>query len=255
MTSPEPRVACRIVLACLLAVSGCGRKAESPPPAVPSQPGGATPTEHEGSREAQAPKATLDESTSESNESKPAAELKDPKTPDAPLADAGPKEPWTLELEGISLVVPPTWRKVKPATRIIDAEFELPRAATDEYDGRLTLMSALGDRDTVISQRTAEFTREPGTSPRIEPIMLGAVEATWVDLRGEWKGPAFQPIDPRADYRMLLVIIPFTPRSAFYAKLTGPRETITAREQEFREFIESAKITLPQAQPAAPNAP
>ncbi|MFN0056450.1 MAG: hypothetical protein ACKV0T_30250 [Planctomycetales bacterium] len=154
-------------------------------------------------------------------------------------------EPVEIKLDGIVVVVPGTWKRVKPQTNIIDAEFELPRAEGDEFDGRLTLMAAGGDPQEVIGNRTAEFRLEEGQPPKIETLIVGEVTVQWVDLRGEWRGPTFRPVEPRPDYRMLLAIIPFTPRSAFYAKLTGPSATVAAHEADFRRFVESTKVTLP----------
>ncbi len=149
-----------------------------------------------------------------------------------------------LTESGITFAVPEGWKQVKPETNIIEAEFELPRTDDDEYDGRLTMMSSLGDRDEVIATRTAEFKAEPGESPSRETLSIAGLEATLVDLRGEWKGPVFRPISPpREGYRMLFVVIPFGERSSFYAKLTGPRATVAAHEDAFREFLKSAKIS------------
>jgi hypothetical protein len=72
------------------------------------------------------------------------------------------------------------------------------------------------------------------------------VAATWVDVQGQWKGPPFRRSEVRPDYRMLLVIIPFSERSGFYVKLTGPRETIEAREEEFRGFVQSIRVVQPE---------
>ncbi len=147
------------------------------------------------------------------------------------------------ESSGITFLVPAAWNRVKPQNNIIEAEFELPRAEGDEYDGRLTLMSSGGDPQEVIATRTAEFKIEPGEPVGNEKIRIGDFEGSLVDLRGEWKGSSFQPIPPRPDYRMLLFVLPFSERSGFYAKLTGPRTTISAHEAEFRDFLRSAKIT------------
>jgi hypothetical protein len=163
------------------------------------------------------------------------------KTDDA----SGPQE---LQLDGIAFVVPGSWKRVKPQTNIIEAEFELPRAAGDEYDGRLTLMSSGGDPQEVIATRKSEFKMEPGESAATENLRVGDFEASLVDLRGEWKGTSFRPMPPRADYRMLLFVLPFSERSAFYAKLTGPRTTIAGHEEAFREFLRSAKITRERPQ-------
>lgn len=160
----------------------------------------------------------------------------------AGAADA-PSGPTELKLETISFMVPGTWKSVKPANNIIEAEYELPRAAGDEYDGRLTLMSSGGNPEETIATRTAEFSRDADDAPQRETLKIGSIEATWVDLRGTWSGSSFQPLNPpRPEYRMVLVIIPFTERSAFYAKLVGPKETIATRIEEFREFLKSARL-------------
>jgi hypothetical protein len=73
-------------------------------------------------------------------------------------------------------------------------------------------------------------------------MKVAGAEATTVDIRGEWKGSSFAPIEPRADYRMLAVILPFSERNSFYIKLTGPKETIGKYEEEYKDFVRSARI-------------
>jgi hypothetical protein len=155
--------------------------------------------------------------------------------------EAGPHE-LSLDQSGISFTVPAGWKQVKPPNRIVEAEFELPRVEGDEYDGRLTLMSATGDPQQVIAIRTAEFRQEPAEPAITETLKLGDIESQLIDLRGEWRD-SIRASKPRADYRMLLLIVPFSKGSAFYAKLTGPRSTVAAHEVEFREFLRSARIT------------
>jgi hypothetical protein len=165
----------------------------------------------------------------------------------ADTANEGRSEPAGLQEvdlkdSGITFQVPGTWKRVKPDTNIIEAEYEIPTADGDEYPGRLTLMSSGGAVEETLARRTSEFKFEPGEAPAKETLHVGGIESMLVDFRGEWKGPSFRPIEPRAGYRMLLVVVPFTERSAFYAKLTGPRATIAAHEDEFRDFLKSAKI-------------
>ncbi|MGQ0634308.1 MAG: hypothetical protein ACT4QC_06845 [Planctomycetaceae bacterium] len=165
---------------------------------------------------------------------------------------AGPEdqglEASTLVLEGIRFrMLPPSWKRVPPRVRIIDAEFELPAAPGDEHEARLTLMDSFGNPHEVIDNRAAEF-RLDSVGPKIETLQVAGVAATWIDLSGEWKGPSFDRIEPRPDYRMLLVIFPFTESSAFYAKLTGPRNTVELHEREFRTFVESVQFTSPKGE-------
>lgn len=137
---------------------------------------------------------------------------------------------------------PSDWKKVQPSNNIVEAEFELPRAEGDEYDGRLTLMSVAGDPQQTIATRKGEFNFEPGEPPREEKMEIAGAEATLVDLRGEWLGMASgQKMAPRPGYRMLLVIVPI-PGGPLYVKLTGPRATLAGREDEFRAFLRSARL-------------
>jgi hypothetical protein len=162
-----------------------------------------------------------------------------------PTDSEGPAGSQELELKesGVSFAVPGSWKRVTPPNNIIEAEFLLPRAEGDDYDGRLTLMASGGAPQETIATRTGEFNMQPGETATTERLSIAGFEALLVDLRGEWKGSAFQPMPPRADYRMLLFVIPFSERSGFYAKLTGPRTTIAAHEAAFREFLRSAKVT------------
>jgi hypothetical protein len=178
-------------------------------------------------------------------QSEPPLDDDEPKMADTenPGEHAGPRE-LKLPESPLTFQVPADWKSVTPENKIIEAEFELPRADGDEFDGRLTLMSSGGDRDEVIATRTAEFRAEPGESPSRESISVGGVDSTIVDLRGTWSGPSFRPINPpREGYRMLFIVVPLGERSSFYAKLTGPRGTIAAHEEAFREFLKSAKIS------------
>jgi hypothetical protein len=225
------------IIACLcVLVAGCFKSSEKPPEVVPA------PAAKESAKapervEETAAAPTTDTTNPDNTAAENAAEEAAPETPAEGLVE--------LKLDGIRFVVPGGWKAVKPQTNIVDAEFELPRVDGDEFDGRLTLMFSGGDPQEVIANRSAEFMQAPSQTPHAETLRIGSVDATWVDLQGVWRGPAFRPIEPRPDYRMLLVIIPFTEHSAFYVKLTGPQATIAAHESGFRDFVRSAKITHP----------
>jgi len=145
-----------------------------------------------------------------------------------------------LSESGIRCEVPADWKKVPPQNNIVEAEFELPRVEGDDFDGRLTLMSASGDPEQTIATRKAEFDPEPGETPEQKRLQVAGVEATLVDLRGVWRGMSERKMAPRPGYRMLLVIVPLA-HSTFYVKLTGPRATLAARDDEFQTFLRSLR--------------
>lgn len=159
---------------------------------------------------------------------------------EAKAADTGPVE---VKVEGFSFLVPASWKRVMPpSSRIVDAEFTIPRAEGDEFDGRLTMMAAGGDNDANIARWTGEFNQPPGQGAKVETVKIAGSEAIWVDIRGEWKGSSFNRIEPRPDYRMIALIIPFNERSSYFLKLTGPRATIAGVEEEFKTFAKSARM-------------
>ena len=124
------------------------------------------------------------------------------------------------------------------------ARATVPRAAGDESDGRLTLMSAGGEPQVNLANRKAEFRLNPGEEPITEQIMVSGREAALVDLRGEWMGTfGSDAVAPRGGYRMLYLMLPHSAGSGFYAKLVGPRATIAVHEEAFREFLRSGKMT------------
>jgi hypothetical protein len=153
-----------------------------------------------------------------------------------------------LKLPLVEFQAPRAWKKTPPAYKMLDAEYELPRAADDAFDGRLSLMGSGGDRDHVIATRTGEFNQTADAPMQKESTTIDGVETIWVDVRGEWKGTqhdrtgAQQRMEPRPNYRMLLVIFAMSENYSYYAKLTEPQSTIAAHEEEFRKFIHSAKM-------------
>lgn|GEM_PF-432382 len=206
-----------IGVALLLSLTGCGPDAPKTPAAVPTAPAADSTGEE---------KSATDTSATGNEAAKPA-----------------PTKPGVLELDRISFLTPAGWKRVEPpSSRIVEAEFQIPRSEGDEFDGRLTLMAAGGDNDANIARWNSEFIRDPNEPTVQETIKIGEVEAQWIDIRGEWKGSSFAPISPRAEYRMLAVIVPLTEYSSFFIKLVGPRQTLAAHEKQFQEFVKSARI-------------
>jgi hypothetical protein len=102
-------------------------------------------------------------------------------------------------------------------------------------------MPAGGGLDDNIQRWEKEFTGGTLRDTKKETSTVAGKTVTWVDLRGEWTGSAMRPVPPRKDYRMLAVVIPLSEGQSYFIKLTGPRETVAAHEEEFRSFVNSAR--------------
>lgn len=161
-------------------------------------------------------------------------------TAPAESSDAAPAD--ELRLAGAAFLPPATWKKVNPTVRIIEAEFTVPRSTGDEFDGRLTVMSAGGTVQMNVDRWKGEFTAGTTDEPKLETLRVGSVDAQIVDLRGEWRGSSSLPVPPRPDYRMLAAIIPYSDGHAYFVKFTGPKATVEQHEADFRKFVQSARL-------------
>ena len=142
---------------------------------------------------------------------------------------------------GISFTVPAGWKKVEVKGNIPEGEYALPRTEGDEHDGRLTLMGSGGGLEQNITRWQGEF--NGADEPKIEKIKIDGVEATLVDIRGEWKGTSFRPISPpRPEHRLVAVFVPMKGRNDFYIKLTGPKATLAKWDEDVQKFLKSGSI-------------
>ncbi len=145
------------------------------------------------------------------------------------------------EFDGIRFQVPAGWEQItlSPAQQgLITASFKMPQAGNDI---KLTLSSVGGGIDANLQRWVGQFQLPPGETPLQESIRVDHVDAVWLDLRGTFdSGPAFDSA-AESGMRMIGVAIPRAPRD-FYLKLTGPREQLLKVEEEFRDFVKSARF-------------
>jgi hypothetical protein len=145
-----------------------------------------------------------------------------------------------VKLDALTLTAPEGWGRKQPQSTFIEAEFALPKAEGDDSDGRLTVSRAGGSIEANIERWKGQFTQLQDSQE--EKIDVGGVEATWVDLSGEFsdqRGP-FAPGVSRADYRMIAAIIPVGEQLHFI-KATGPKKTMESHAEKIEEFVRSAK--------------
>lgn len=143
--------------------------------------------------------------------------------------------------DGIQFQIPAGWEQValSPAQQgMISASFKIPQAG----DGvKLTLSSVGGGIDANLQRWKGQFQLPPGESPQQETLRVDDADAIWLDLRGTFdSGPAIDS-GVASNMRMIGVAIPRSSRD-FYLKLTGPREQLLKVEDEFRDFVQSARF-------------
>lgn len=141
--------------------------------------------------------------------------------------------PRDLEIEA-----PKGWRVVQPTSRMIQAEFALPKADGDDQDGRLTIMMAGGTIDANVQRWRGQF--EDLDAKPVEEIDVSGTKVTLVDFSGtynEMRG-MMGPVTKRPGYRMLAAIIP-KPGGLLFVKGYGPKNTMAKNADAFRAFVES----------------
>jgi hypothetical protein len=163
------------------------------------------------------------------------------------------EEPTKFEVSEGKMVftAPKGWVKKKPASRIVEVEFEAPAVERDEKGGRLTVMGAGGSVEENLNRWYGQFTQPDGKSTKeaakVQKMSVAGQEVHYVDIAGTYKD---QPGGPfaggqtvmRDDYRMLGAIVRSKEAGNYFLKFYGPKKTIDANEKAFQTLVESLEI-------------
>jgi hypothetical protein len=147
-----------------------------------------------------------------------------------------------LDLGELRLKAPESWTRKAPRSRILMAEFALPRAEGDERDGRLTISRAGGGLKANIDRWRKQFSGALAKDSQTEQ-KIGGVTITLVDFSGTYldrPGP-FAPGVPREGYRMLAAIIPVGAQP-FFIKAYGPEKTMAQHAEAFQAFVKTLEV-------------
>ncbi|MDX1969867.1 MAG: hypothetical protein SFV23_22025 [Planctomycetaceae bacterium] len=159
---------------------------------------------------------------------------------DAPAQSAGTVLTEAVEkrFEGITLTIPAGWEERPVASEFIQAEY---RVSGEAGPARMTLSSAGGSVEANLERWQGQFQRGPNdAAPERDTVAVDGVEATIIELNGTFTD-GFSKDGPQRNWCMLGAIIPTGPAN-FFLKLTGPRETVAAHRDEFREMVKAARL-------------
>lgn len=148
----------------------------------------------------------------------------------------------------ISLKVSDTWKKKKPRSNILEAEYEVPGKDDKAVAGRLTFSAAGGGVEANIGRWYGQFEQPGGgdssEKAKVDKLEVGGLKVTVVDLTGTFKeqlGGPLGPTEKRADYRLMGAVVELKGGGIYFVKLTGPNATLSANEEAFKELISSIK--------------
>jgi hypothetical protein len=167
----------------------------------------------------------------------PAAPATTPSDADEPAVLEQPTE---KRLAGVILAIPAGWEERPLNSDVLLAEYRLPGAAGP---GRLTMSSTGGGIDANLARWRTQFSRgRDDPEPQQTTVSVDGVEAVILELHGTFRD-GFSGGDPQPGWCMLGAAIPTGP-ATFFIKLTGPRDTVLARRDEFHTLVKTARLDL-----------
>jgi hypothetical protein len=160
---------------------------------------------------------------------------------DVATSDATPVGGTEVRVESLTLTAPTTWKRTKPRSSLVQAEFAIPHAGKDGADGRLTVSVVAGTIKDNVDRWKGQFVGAID-SPKQEEIDVGGLKATLIDFVGTFGDQAgmMAPVVNRPDYRMIAAIIPIGDR-LYVVKAIGPRQTMAANVAGINSFVRSMR--------------
>ena len=162
------------------------------------------------------------------------------------------KEPLMIAVAEKQLMFEATgdWKSVKPKSRMLEFEVQVPKVEGDKADGRMTIMGAGGSIEANIQRWEGQFSQPDGsaTEAKTKEMTVDDMKVTMVDVTGSFTQTMGGPFSggkkvTSPDQRMLAAIVQ-TPKSGnYFIKLVGPAATIKANEGEFEKMIKGAKLS------------
>jgi hypothetical protein len=153
-----------------------------------------------------------------------------------------------VELGGLTSRVPAGWAGERPDDPRYHRQYRLGPVGNDKEDARLTV-EPLG---TGRARPAGEYVRRwqegflppegrtMGEAARVRGLRVGGAAATYLDVRGDYKGVPGDPTSPRPDYRLLGVYLE-TPRGPYLIRLFGPADTVEFYRQDFEGWVKGFK--------------
>ena len=168
-----------------------------------------------------------------------------------PVAAAKVPDPLSFSVAdgNLNFTTTGTWKSVKPKSRILEFEIQVPREENDNRDGRLTVMGAGGSIDANIARWEGQFSQADGspTKAKVTEETVENMKVTMVDISGVYVETMGGPFSggkkvENPEFRVLAAIIETPESGNYFVKLIGPKATIGANQEAFGEVIKGIKL-------------
>lgn len=154
-------------------------------------------------------------------------------------------ETQTIDLGGLTIDVPASWKRLRPTSSMRRAELELPPVEGDQKPGNLAVFvfpEGAGTVQANVQRWQQQFRGDDGQTPEVESAKVQGqnVEVTRVEVAGTYVEPPFSGGGTFPNYRLLGAIVE-TDGGSYFLKLVGPDKTIETAKEGFDAMIASMK--------------
>ncbi len=149
--------------------------------------------------------------------------------------------------DSLQLEAPGTWEKVQPGSTMVEVEFAVPKVGDDPKNGRITMMCAGGSVADNVDRWAGQFKNADGSPVKgVEPTSSEVAGQTvhLVDISGTFADSMGGPLAPKTDmpnYRMLGAIIETKDHGTHFLKFYGPKPTVDANADGFKNMVMGMK--------------
>ena len=159
---------------------------------------------------------------------------------------AGDKKGTVVEIDGLKSTTPAGWTEEKPSNTLRVKQFRLPKAEGDKADADLGISHVPGGGSLEDNVKRWKGMFAPPEGKKIDDVFkvdkmkVGDVNIHYVDVHGTYKGSSFEKIEPKPNYRMLMVVFE-SKNGPYYFRLVGPAKTVEAHKKGFDEWVKGFK--------------
>lgn len=152
-----------------------------------------------------------------------------------------------VQIDTFKSRIPADWKEEKPSNNLRIKQFRLPKTGDDKDDADLGIShipGGGGSLDDNVKRWKGMFNPPEGKKIddvfKLDKIKVGDTAVIYVDVSGTYKGNAFEKIEPKPNYRMLMVVFD-SKNGPYYFRLVGPAKTVEAHKKGFDEWLNGLK--------------
>lgn len=147
-----------------------------------------------------------------------------------------------VELAGITLQIPKSWKKQPPANNMRLAQFEVPALEGESMELAVFRFPSGAGAKAQVERWQGQF-ESAGRKSRIVQGKSRVGEYVFVDLSGTYKRSVGPPVLRRTkavpNSRMLVAMFPDNRNGNIFLKLVGPRKSVDAQVDSFRTAFDA----------------